>query len=154
MPISATVPSIWPPSAPAWSRTSSPTRNGCASSKTMPANTLDSDCCAAIPTKTLVSAPPRRSWPIGTPNRPSVTISVVSSPTRTSAYLMTAACEGPANGSSTDLTLPDRPMVAALANTQNATAVSAAMIWLGTWCPCLLYTSDAADDLLCVDLGG
>ena len=21
-------------------------------------------------------------------------------------------------------------------------------------CPCLLYTSDAADDLLCVDLGG
>src|SRR5680860_971680 len=23
-----------------------------------------------------------------------------------------------------------------------------------TWVPCLLYTSDAADDLLCVDLGG
>src|SRR5680860_1893383 len=22
------------------------------------------------------------------------------------------------------------------------------------YCPCLLYTSDAADDLLCVDLGG
>ena len=24
----------------------------------------------------------------------------------------------------------------------------------GRWCRCLLYTSDAADDLLCVDLGG
>src|SRR5450756_2312083 len=24
----------------------------------------------------------------------------------------------------------------------------------GTYAPCLLYTSDAADDLLCVDLGG
>src|SRR5680860_1341248 len=26
--------------------------------------------------------------------------------------------------------------------------------WLGRACTCLLYTSDAADDLLCVDLGG
>src|SRR5450756_3094031 len=25
---------------------------------------------------------------------------------------------------------------------------------IGIHCPCLLYTSDAADDLLCVDLGG
>ena len=29
--------------------------------------------------------------------------------------------------------------------------VKASFLYL---CPCLLYTSDAADDLLCVDLGG
>ena len=29
-----------------------------------------------------------------------------------------------------------------------------ALLFLRHWVGCLLYTSDAADDLLCVDLGG
>src|SRR5680860_622406 len=33
-----------------------------------------------------------------------------------------------------------------------ATEISRAFVYAA--CPCLLYTSDAADDLLCVDLGG
>ena len=94
----------------------------------MPANTLDSDCCAAIPTKTLVSAPPRTSWPIGMPSRPSVMISVVIAPIRRSAYRTIAACAVPMAGSSTDLALPASPMVAALASAQNATASPIAMI--------------------------
>src|SRR5450756_771362 len=32
--------------------------------------------------------------------------------------------------------------------------VGASIAWSGTEKICLLYTSDAADDLLCVDLGG
>ena len=51
---------------------------------------------------------------------------------RTSAYRTTAACPVPMTGSSTDRALPDSPIVAALANTQNATAVAAAMIWWTT----------------------
>src|SRR5450756_1228733 len=33
----------------------------------------------------------------------------------------------------------------------SSTSASRGVCW---WNPCLLYTSDAADDLLCVDLGG
>ena len=132
MPISVTMPSISPDRAPARSRIESPTLNGWASSSTRPANTLDSDCCAAMPTKTLVSAPPRSSCAIGTPKSPSVTTRVVTAPMRTSAYRTTEAWDAPTTGSSTSRALPDRPMVAALANTQNATAVTAAMIWCTT----------------------
>eukprot|EP00657_Telonema_sp_P-1_P011966 TRINITY_DN7902_c0_g1_i1.p1 TRINITY_DN7902_c0_g1~~TRINITY_DN7902_c0_g1_i1.p1 ORF type:complete len:155 (-),score=62.70 TRINITY_DN7902_c0_g1_i1:101-565(-) len=32
--------------------------------------------------------------------------------------------------------------------------VASSMYWVNSGCCCLLYTSDAADDLLCVDLGG
>ena len=41
--------------------------------------------------------------------------------------------------------------------TENSTwelAAGAAMLWKVIIYTCLLYTSDAADDLLCVDLGG
>src|SRR5450756_1388947 len=34
------------------------------------------------------------------------------------------------------------------------TVSNARNVWSGRHCTCLLYTSDAADDLLCVDLGG
>jgi hypothetical protein len=132
MPISVTVPSSGPPSAPARSWTASPTRNGRASSSTMPANTLDSACCAAIPTKTLVSAPPRTSWPTGTENSSKVMTKVANPPASSSAYLTTAACEGPVRGSSTVRAFPDSPMVAALPRKQKATAQPAAMTWLGT----------------------
>src|SRR6201992_2125188 len=120
MPISVTVPSISPDRAPARIRIASPTRNGWASSSTRPANTLDSACCAAIPTNTLVSAPPRSSCPIGTPKSASVTSSVVTAPMRTSAYRTTAACPVPMTGSSTDRALPDSPMGGAPAEPQNA----------------------------------
>src|SRR5665213_1298118 len=33
-------------------------------------------------------------------------------------------------------------------------ALKSTFVALKYWCSCLLYTSDAADDLLCVDLGG
>src|SRR5665809_116813 len=35
-----------------------------------------------------------------------------------------------------------------------AIAFIASLLYLARQYPCLLYTSDAADDLLCVDLGG
>ena len=43
--------------------------------------------------------------------------------------------------------------------TQAASELGQRMVTIGNWSklqlsPCLLYTSDAADDLLCVDLGG
>jgi hypothetical protein len=132
MPISLTVPPISPEIAPARSRIESPTLNGWANSSTRPANTFDSACCAAMPTKTLVSAPPSSSWPTGTPNSTSVTISVVTAPMRSSAYRTTDAWDAPVTGLSTSRALPDKPIVAMLANTQNAAAVAAAMTWLIT----------------------
>src|SRR5487761_1165059 len=136
MPISVTVPSIWPPppSAPARSRIASPTRKGWASSSTRPANTLPSACCAAIPTNTLVSAPPSTSWPTGTLNSASVPASVVKLPMRSRKYRTTAACAAPDRGSSTLRAFLARPKVAMIPNTQNAAAVPAAMICLGTSC--------------------
>ena len=91
------------------SRIASPTRNGRANSRTRPANTLPSDCCAAMPTNTLVRAPPRTSWPIGTPNSSSVMTSVVNAPTISRTYRTIAACEVLALGSSNWRDLPARP---------------------------------------------
>jgi len=130
--MSVTTPSIWPPSAPARSRTSSPTRNGRANSSTSPANTLDSACCAAMPTKTLVSAPPRTSWPIGTPNSSKVVTSVVNPPMSSRAYRTMAACEAPTRRSSSCLAFPASPYVAIQPNAQKATAVPVQMTCLTT----------------------
>src|SRR5450756_3144285 len=49
-------------------------------------------------------------------------------------------------------TYPQRPRGATGIHTRDGVAGSAALPSLHQ--PCLLYTSDAADDLLCVDLGG
>jgi hypothetical protein len=94
---------------------------------------LDSDCCAAIPMITLVSTPPRSSWPIGTSNSASVMASVANPPISSREYLTTAACAVPIRGSSTLRAARDSPNVAMLANTKNATADAAAMIWYWTW---------------------
>ena len=45
-------------------------------------------------------------------------------------------------------------VAAAAALAFSAVSVQAAEPIEGNWKTCLLYTSDAADDLLCVDLGG
>ena len=109
MPISVTVPVSSPPIAPARSTIWSPARNGLASSSTIPANTLDIACCAAIPTITLVSTPPRSSWLTGTWNSASVMASVANPPISSRKYLTTAACAVPIRGSSTERALRDSP---------------------------------------------
>jgi hypothetical protein len=108
MPISVTMPSSVPPSAPACNLIASPTWNGRAKSSTSPANTLPSACCAAMPTKTLVSAPPRTSWPIGTANSSSVITRVAKAPMIKMMYPATAACAVPVLGWSSSLTFPAR----------------------------------------------
>src|SRR5215467_7474929 len=126
MPISVTTPSTGPLIAPERNWIASPTLNGWASSNTIPANMLDSACCAAIPMNTLVSALAVISCPTGTPNSTSVTTRVVNPPTSSSAYQTTAACAVPILGLSTERALPDSPMVAMIPNTRNATVQLAA----------------------------
>ena len=60
-PSELTMPSTWPPTAPACSRIRSPTRNGRALSSTMPAIALPSVCWAARPKMTAVKPPPTAS---------------------------------------------------------------------------------------------
>ena len=98
MPISVTVPSIRPPIAPERNTMVSPTLKGRESSRTSPAKTLLSDCCAAIPMRIVVSAPPTMSWPTGTLNSASAITSVKMAPARTIVYRTTAACAEPATG--------------------------------------------------------
>ena len=109
IPISVTMPSSVPPSAPAWSRIASPTLNGLAKTSTSPANTLPSACCAAMLRKTVVIAPPRISWLTLTPNSTRVITRVVNAPTIKIAYRTIAAYAGPAFGSSSSLDFPARP---------------------------------------------
>jgi hypothetical protein len=63
----------------------SPTRNGRDSSSTIPAKMFDSDCCAAMPSSTLVSAVPTSSWRTCTPNSCSVIRMITKTPTSSTA---------------------------------------------------------------------
>ena len=85
-----------------------------------------------MPTITLVRTPPTSSWVTGTWNSASVMASVVNAPISTRKYPTTAACAVPTRGSSTLRAARDSPNVAILANTKNATADAAAMIWYET----------------------
>ena len=74
-PSELTVPSSWPASGPPCRRTRSPTRNGRALSRTVPAIRLPSVCCAARPRITAVNAPPSASVRASMPATRSATIS-------------------------------------------------------------------------------
>lgn len=62
------VPAKLAPSGPDLIHTWSPMSTGRTSSRTMPANTLERLCCAAMPTRTVANAPPTRSWVTAMPN--------------------------------------------------------------------------------------
>src|SRR6266516_2687611 len=131
--MSITVPSIWPLSTPALIRTLSPTANGRASISTMPANTLLNVCCAAMPIRTAVNAPPRMRLQMCTRSIVSVMSRLTSPPTSTIAYLTTAAWAEPIPGSRVSRALPDRPIVAARANRPKAIAQATLTSSLTGW---------------------
>ena len=81
-PSELTIPSWMPPSAPACSRTRSPTRNGRAVSSTSPANRLPSVCWAASPSTTAVNALPAISDAVFTPATLSAISTVIASVNR------------------------------------------------------------------------
>ena len=81
-PSELTVPSNVPASGPPCRRTRSPTRNGRALSRTVPANRFPSVCCAASPRITAVKAPPRASVRASMPATRSATTTATSTVTR------------------------------------------------------------------------
>src|SRR5450756_2660065 len=92
-----------------------------------------------------------RSW-LGSPRRPEAWTELPRSSGRSASTFsspMTSPRRGPASGPPPTGSRSSPPM-AAWTRCHSCPSAS----WLtGSWI-CLLYTSDAADDLLCVDLGG
>ena len=80
--------------------TSSPMRNGWATSSTTPANMLARLCWAAMPSTMPVTAPPTSTCCTGTPSNPSAASAARTAPSSVSSERSSDACDEPTIGAS------------------------------------------------------